>query len=230
MSGLLRRIRRTRPAAEESRTQPPALSEPQDATSPAEVSAGAEHLAALRDLPAGLEPEQLRTPRPATERRARLRRRARYLRRVRELLLRDLGGLVYEIRRAHGGDRAHQEGLVQAKAQRLAALDAELHALEARLGSAHPETVLREPGVGGACPACRELLSSEARFCSACGQPLTARAAAQSPPAPTPGPASRPAEAEQTVVQPPNREPGNGAEPFNGHAAAEDLAPAKRRA
>jgi hypothetical protein len=179
MSGLFRRIRRTRAAAaEESRLDQPAPSEPHDATTTAQFPGGEQPLAGMRDLPAGLEPEELRSPRPATERRARLRRRMRYLRRVRELLLRDLGGLVYEIHRAASGDRAHQETLVQAKAERIAALDGELYALEERLGSGHPETVLREPGVGGACPACGELHASDARFCSACGRPLTGRAAA----------------------------------------------------
>jgi hypothetical protein len=154
----------------------------------------------MRDLPAGLEPEELRSPRPATERRSRLRRRTRYLRRVRELLLRDLGGLVYEIHRAAGGDRAHHEALVRAKAERIAALDGELFALEASLGSGHPENVLREPGVGGACPACGELHGSDARFCSACGRPLTGRAAAQA--AAAGDLAERPAEREAGAAEP----------------------------
>ena len=71
---------------------------------------------------------------------------------------------------------ADQESLVRAKAERLAALDSELFALEKRLGAEHPETVLREPGVGGACPSCGELHASDARFCSACGTPLAGRA------------------------------------------------------
>jgi hypothetical protein len=231
MSGLFRRIRRTRAAAaEESRTDLPAPSEPQDATTTAERPGGQpplgwsaqpapapveeQPLAEMHDLPAGLEVEELRSPRPATERRSRLRRRTRYLRRVRELLLRDLGGLVYEIHRASGGDRAHHESLVRAKAQRLAALDAELYALEGRLGAEHPENVLREPGVGGTCPSCGELHASDARFCSACGTPLSERAAgdaeeaapAPEEPAPSEPPAEEPATASEapTVVQPPD--------------------------
>jgi hypothetical protein len=224
MSGLFRRIRRTRAAAaEDSRTDPPAPSEPHDATTTAERPGGQpplgwsaqpapapveeQPLAEMRDLPAGLEVEELRSPRPATERRSRLRRRTRYLRRVRELLLRDLGGLVYEIHRASGGDRAHHESLVRAKAQRLAALDAELYALEGRLGAQHPETVLREPGVGGACPTCGELHSSDAHFCSACGTPLTGRAArGAAEPAPVaeePAPVEPAAPAEETASEAP---------------------------
>ena len=237
MSGLFRRIRRTRAAAaEESRTESPAPSEPQDATTTAERPVGGSllvdpaaprpttrpptPLAEMRDLPAGLEVEELRSPRLATERRSRLRRRTRYLRRVRELLLRDLGGLVYEIHRSTGGDRGHHEGLVRAKAERLAALDAELFALEKRLGSEHPETVLREPGVGGSCPSCGELHASDARYCSACGTPLTGRApeeqrALEAGP-PTDEPAAedpqaaeaRRAEDAPTVAQPPTESPG----------------------
>jgi hypothetical protein len=192
MSGLFRRIRRTRAAAaaEDSRPEAPAPSEPRDAPTTADSTGAQQPLAAMRDLPAGLEPDDLRRPGATTERRSRLRRRTRYLRRVRELLLRDLGGLVYEIHRAGGGDRVHQQALVRGKTERIAALDGELFALENRLGSAHPETVLREPGVGGTCPTCGELYSSHAKFCSACGRPLTGRAAAreaaaeQHPPAP----------------------------------------------
>jgi len=106
----------------------------------------------------------------SARRRGRARRRLRFLRRSRELLLRDLGGLVYEIHRA--GERGRHEELVTAKAQRLAALDAEARALEAALGEPRGEVVLREPGIGGTCPACGELHASDARFCSACGTPL----------------------------------------------------------
>ncbi|HZB75989.1 MAG TPA: hypothetical protein VE526_07180, partial [Solirubrobacteraceae bacterium] len=48
--------------------------------------------------PAGLDPAEA-DARPLAGRRARLRRRLRYLRRARELMLRDLGGLVFEIHR-----------------------------------------------------------------------------------------------------------------------------------
>ena len=133
-----------------------------------------------RDLPAGVDPGDLSTAPPASARRGKLRRRLRYLRHVRELLLRDLGGFTYEVHRTVGGDP--QEGhrkLSTAKANRIAALDAEVGAIEARLGEPHAAPLLREAGIGGTCPECGELHASDARFCARCGAPLDAKARAQ---------------------------------------------------
>jgi hypothetical protein len=166
MSGLLRRIRRPG-AAEETRTE---------ATTPAPAHGSAPEAPATSEdgqrLPAGIAPEDLER-RGATGRRSRLRRRARFLRRARELALRDLGGLVYEAR------RREQDGgkLVEDKVARLAALDSELGGIEATLGIARGETVIREPGVGGTCARCGELHASDARFCSHCGVNLEEAAA-----------------------------------------------------
>jgi hypothetical protein len=134
----------------------------------------------VRDLPAGLDPGDLSIGPPTSARRGKLRRRLRYLRHVRELLLRDLGGFAYEIYRTAGGtpQEIHRQ-LAEAKATRIAALDAEVAALEARLGEPHAETMLREAGIGGTCPECGELHASDARFCSRCGAPLDAKAHAQ---------------------------------------------------
>lgn len=181
MSGLKRRIRRPG-AADESRTDENPLSEP----------------AAAGGLPAGVDPDE-GAHRPTTRRRGGLRRRLRYLRRAREVMLRDLGGLVYEMSRRELQDA---RDLVAAKVQRLAAVDAELHELEAELGPAHRETVLREPGIGGTCAACGELHPSDARFCARCGTALHADAT----PDPTPA----------TVSEPPTRE---DAEQSNGRQA-----------
>ncbi len=126
-------------------------------------------------MPAGQEPGDVR---PTALRRGRLRKRLRYVQRQRELLLRDLGGLVFEIHRsgAPRDEQRHGE-LVEAKVQRLAAIDAELSAGLASLAQASAGMPLREPGIGGLCPNCGEIYGSDARFCSACGTPVSGRAA-----------------------------------------------------
>jgi len=186
MNGLLRRLTRRRAAtADEPPPETPAASEPVDATvlaheeGPAlseEERAREEELRRRRrDLPAGLDAERLETVvvegRPGA-----IRRRVRYLQAARELLLRDLGGFTYEVYRA-GGTSGVQRDISQRKAQRLAAIDEELRAHEAALGLTGPAaTVVRQPGVGGTCPACGELHGSDAGWCSHCGNPLTDRA------------------------------------------------------
>ena len=207
MSGLLRRLTRRRPAtADETRSLTPESSETAGAPAetPAEPGGGrplpasdeqatqalpvtAEQTAVepaaappVRDLPAGVDPGELATAPAASAGRSKLRRRVRYLRRVRELLLRDLGGFVFEIHRSAGGTA--QEGhrrLVESKAGRIAAVDTELRALEGRLGQPHDRTVLREPGIGGQCPECGELHASDAHYCARCGAPLDAKARAK---------------------------------------------------
>lgn len=151
---------------------------------------GGEPVAAL---PAGVDPEEM-ARRPSTRRRGGLRRRLRYLQRAREVMLRDLGGLVYEIRRREPGAA---EALVDAKVQRLAEVDAELRELEDALGP-RGETVLREPGIGGSCPVCGELHPSDARFCARCGTALVP----QDLPPTAELPALEPAPASAPVVEP----------------------------
>jgi hypothetical protein len=129
-----------------------------------------------RDLPAGVDLDELRDVPADSATRGKLRRRIGYLRQVRELLLRDLGGFYAEAHRSEQGPDAHRR-LLDAKARRLTTLDAEVRELEARLSEPHAETVLREPGIGGTCPECGELYGSGARFCSRCAAPLTGRAA-----------------------------------------------------
>jgi len=178
MSRLLRRIKRA----------------PRDSTDelPPRPSATAASAAAAHDpsaepgsgapLLAGQDPDDSR---PTALRRGRLRKRLRYLERERELLLRDLGGLVYEIHRSGvSSEREHHRALVSGKVQRLAALDQEHGSGLATLGETRADTVLREPGVGGACPDCGELFGSDAHFCSACGTAVTsAQASTSEPPA-----------------------------------------------
>jgi hypothetical protein len=136
--------------------------------------------APARDLPAGVDPGDLAAAPAASARRGKLRRRLRYLRHVRELLLRDLGGFTYEVHRtAAGTAQEPQRRLAAAKAQRISAVDAEVLALESRLGEPHAEPVLREPGIGGTCRECGELHASDAHFCSRCGAALDEKARAQ---------------------------------------------------
>jgi hypothetical protein len=205
MTGLLRRIRRPG-AADESRTDETPLSDPAAAPVDSPPAGGAPVAA----LPAGVDPEEI-ARRPNTRRRGSLRRRLRYLQRVREVMLRDLGGLVYEIRRREPGAA---EALVDAKVQRLAAVDAELRELEEALGP-RGETVLREPGIGGSCPACGELHPSDARFCAGCGSALPPQAAPPAAEEPAPGPAPTAA-----VVEPAPELPSTAASEAPTHEQA----------
>ena len=96
--------------------------------------------------------------------RGRLRRRLRFLRRTRELAFRDIGGLIFDMRR-FGRDRPD---LVEAKLNALAAVDQELRALERVLDDRRPIHELREPGITS-CARCGALHSSDSNFCPNCG-------------------------------------------------------------
>ncbi|CAB4939579.1 unannotated protein [freshwater metagenome] len=96
--------------------------------------------------------------------RGRMRRRLRYLRRVRELGYRDLGGLVFELRRAG----VENEVLVGAKVDALYSIDQELHVLEHGLRDFLSVEELHEPGVS-VCLRCGALHGSDANFCPQCG-------------------------------------------------------------
>jgi hypothetical protein len=216
MSGLLRRIKRSRPAdageplpegqAAAPDGAPPTAETPVVAHAPAEPPTVAAPVpVADPAVPAGLDPAE--TPlRPPAGRRGRLRRRLRYLRRARELMLRDLGGLLYEVHRTAGGRIDAHATLVSAKVDRITALDAEAHALEAALSLPRADAVVFQPGVGGTCATCGELYGSAARFCSNCGattDPVAVREtpAPTMPPAP-PFPAAPGAEAKTSVLAP----------------------------
>src|SRR3954471_20271119 len=117
------------------------------------------------EAPTVVEPPA--APPPTTWRaRGRARRRLRYLRAARELALRDLGGLVFALRR-QSRERAD---LVAAKLDALTELDRERHTLEDALDDRRDVDVLRLPGIAS-CPHCGTLLASDARFCSSCGRP-----------------------------------------------------------
>jgi hypothetical protein len=209
MNGPLRRLNRRRAAtADESPPTTSAASEPVDgsATQPtAEMGAAGvpesgdatavagpadgltdeerarqeERLRRDRDLPAGLDAAALERRSAGAGRRGAARRRIRHLRGVREILLRDLGGFVYEVHRTAGGHQhsGHRD-ILETKASRLAAIDAELRELEASLGiqATAGTTLVREPGIGGECPTCGELHASDAGYCARCGTALSERA------------------------------------------------------
>lgn len=102
---------------------------------------------------------------PSPPQRAALRRRLRYLRSLRELQLRDLGGLVFDLHRF----RRQRHDLVVDKLRTLQATDAELRDLERSVGDPRVIRELREPGVGGACPTCRAYFPTDANYCANCG-------------------------------------------------------------
>jgi len=188
MNGLLRRLTRRRAAtADENPPGTPAASEPVDATvvsheegpalSEEDLAREEELRRRRRDLPAGLDADRLEAPVAEGAGRGALRRRIRFLHAAREVLLRDLGGFSYEVHRAAGAPRGSHSDIIERKAQRLADIDDELRAHEAALGLGGPAaTVVRQPGIGGTCPACGELHGSDAGWCSHCGTPLTDRA------------------------------------------------------
>ncbi len=139
--------------------------------------------------------------------RGRLRRRLRFLRRARELGFRDVGGLIFDLRR-FGRDRPD---LVEAKLAALGAVDRELRALERVLDDRRPIHELREPGLSS-CQRCGALHASEDNFCPRCGLQFGGAqamgevgGAIAAPPQPPPAPIEQPTAATLIV-------PGSGLE------------------
>lgn len=160
-----------------------------EATEPQGGEAGAQ-----QDGEAAAEP----APRRAGFRaRGRMRRRLRYLRNLRELQVRDLGGLVFDLRRFE----RKRDDLVAQKIDRIRACDDELRALEHALDERRELHDVREPGIGGTCPRCFAVHGSADRFCASCGAALggAVQGPAQVPAAPPPAPA--------TPAQPPSAPP-----------------------
>jgi hypothetical protein len=134
-----------------------------DGTDPA--AGGAPDAAADAEaVPADVLPDE---PTPGFVQRGRLRRRLRFVRRAREVALRDLGGLVFDLHR-FGRERTD---LVDQKLTALATLDGEMRTLETALDERREITVLHEPGLAS-CPRCGALHASDAAYCSACGLPV----------------------------------------------------------
>src|SRR5689334_6243092 len=164
------------PAAQPTQVQPQPFSAGQPAPGApySHVDPAAPPAQPSADLPPGLDPDELAAVPTTSARRGRLRKRVAFLRAARELLLRDLGGFVYEIHRT-AGDHEHEahRRLRATKLDRLSRVDSELHELELRLDDVRRNVVVSEPGVGGECPECGELFGSAAHYCSHCGLPLT---------------------------------------------------------
>lgn len=98
--------------------------------------------------------------------RGRMRRRLRSRRRMREALLMDLGALVFELHR----QGLRRPELLQAKAAELSAVDGEVRALAAALDEDTGLLEIVAAGIAGSCENCGTLLSTDARYCPACGQ------------------------------------------------------------
>ena len=174
MTGLMQRILRRRASGSSSRGAPGLVSRlksgagrlrPGRTKLPWGKSAEQRPLLPTPDAGAALTTEVVETTASASFRdRGRLRRRLRFLRRARELAFRDVGGLIYDLRR-FGRERPD---LVEAKLTALAAVDRELRALERVLEDERPIHELREPGLSS-CQRCGALHASEDRFCPRCG-------------------------------------------------------------
>jgi len=107
-----------------------------------------------------------------------MRRRLRQQKRMREALLLDLGALVYELHR-HG---RREPELLLAKVAELTAVDREVRGLAEALDADEGVLALVAAGIAGTCESCGSLLSTDARYCSACGaQAVPALAATDQP-------------------------------------------------
>lgn len=186
----------TQPAAEQPTVHQPAMNVPPPVIALGAPPATSEHApvapgpvpAAADATPATAEtavmPAETAPRRPGFRARGRLRRRLRYLRKLRELQVRDLGGLMFDLRRFE----RKRDDLVAQKIDHIRACDDELRALEQALAERRDLRDVREPGVGGTCPRCFAVFGSADRFCASCGAALggAVQGPAQVPPAPVP--------------------------------------------
>ena len=155
---LTTRIPLTPPAA-------PPTAQPAPEAQPAPAAAPAAPDAAVTEQTTAGQPEPRR---PGFRARGRMRRRLRYLRKLRELQVRDLGGLVFDLRRFE----RTRDDLIAQKIDHIRACDDELHALERALDERRDLRDVREPGVGGTCPRCFAIHGSADKFCANCGAAL----------------------------------------------------------
>lgn len=165
------------------------------------VAATVNRAAAGSEVPAGQDPSAL----SATTARERgvMRRRVRRLRRVRELLLHELGALVFEMERRG----VRREALLRRKVDQLRVIEDEAAALAAALGDQRSLSEIVSAGIVGACHNCGTLVSTDARFCSNCATSVTTQAQTSAPAvAGPPGP-----DAPATTTAPAPGAPGTSA-------------------
>jgi hypothetical protein len=155
------------PAVESDAAETPATVVDQPAQPPADAPTAPE-TAPAKAAPAPAAEETPPPRRAGFRARGRMRRRLRYLRRLRELQVRDLGGLMFDLRRFE----RKRDDLVAQKIDHIRACDDELHALERALDERRELRDVREPGIGGTCPRCFAVFGSADRFCASCGAAL----------------------------------------------------------
>jgi hypothetical protein len=171
--------------------------------------------AAGSPVPAGQDPpapEALATP--AAAERGSMRKRVRKLSRTRDVLLRELGALVVEMRRL-GRDNPE---LVERKAAEVLAVDEELRGLRTGLESRQTVEQIVTAGIAGSCSRCGNLVGTDDRFCSRCGLGVVEPAAAE--PAVAEPTVAEPAVTEPAVAEPAVAEPASAAADPVGVAAA----------
>jgi hypothetical protein len=174
---------------------------PPEAAAPAPVSAAG--AAPEPSAPADAAVPVPAPRRPGFRERGRMRRRLRFLRKLRELQVRDLGGLVFDLRRFE----RKRDDLVAQKLDQIRACDDELHALELALEERRELRDVREPGIGGTCPRCFAIHGSTDRFCSSCGAALGGAVQGPAPVAPQPQPPPSAPAAAAPVTPPPAAPP-----------------------
>jgi hypothetical protein len=175
--------------------------------------------AAGSPVPAGQEPVDADAPpTPITAERGSMRKRVRRLSRVREVLLRELGALVVEMRRL-GRDNPE---LIARKSAEVLAIDEELRGLRDALGERQTVEQVVAAGVAGSCARCGTLMATDDRFCPRCGlavaeveaaevaeaaragvEPGEVEAPLPEPPPPPPPPPADRSDSELTASAPP---------------------------
>jgi hypothetical protein len=127
--------------------------------------------------PTSPTPDPLAAASAAPHKRGALRRRLRKLRRARAEQLVALGTLVVDARKRSNGS---QPAVVEKRAAEVADLDRQVREL-AHAVDPHANQRELAGGIAGGCRECGTLLSTEDRFCAACGTPANPKRARPEP-------------------------------------------------